>query len=258
MHLSGRVALVTGAGRGIGRCCATALAAAGADVALLSRTPAELEETAAQVRRHGRRALAVPCDVSEARAVEEAVRRAREELGPITVLIANAGTARSYKFVETTDEEWHRHFRVNVDGAFFTARAVVPDMLAAGWGRIVFTASVVSKQPAPYTAAYTASKHAVLGLCRAMALEYARRNITVNAVCPGFVDTDLTAFSIRNIVEKTGRTPGEARRALEDISPQRRLYTPEEVAAVAVFLTTDGAAGINGQGIVIDGGGFMS
>lgn len=258
MHLAGRVALVTGGGRGIGRQCALRLAEAGADVAVLSRTAPELEETAEQVRRLGRRALALSCDVSDSAQVGAAVERVRRELGPVTVLVANAGVARSFKFLDTTDEEWHRHFRTNVDGAFYTARAVIPHMLEAGWGRIVFIASVASKQASLYTAAYTASKHAMLGLCRSIALEYARRNITANAVCPGYVDTDLTAHTIQNIANKTGRTPEEARRALEELSPQRRLFTPQEVAATALFLTTEAAAGINGQGIVIDGGGLMS
>ncbi|MBI4280177.1 MAG: SDR family oxidoreductase [Armatimonadetes bacterium] len=256
-ELGGKVAVVTGGGRGTGRACALALAQAGADVAILARTRAELEETAAGVRALSRRALTVPCDVAESAQVTRAVTRVREELGPTLILVAAAGIARSAKFTDISDEEWDDHLRINASGAFYAARAAVPDMVTAGWGRVVMIASISARVPALYTAAYTASKHALLGLTRALALEYARKGITANAICPGWLDTAMTAQSIANIAAKTKRTPDEARRVLEEMSPQRRLFTPEEVADLTVYLCSEAARAINGQGIVLDGGSVM-
>lgn len=258
VDLAGKVALITGGGRGTGRACALALARAGADVAVLARSAGEVEDTAAAVRSLARRALALAGDVADSAQVNGAINRARAELGPVAILVAAAGVARSAKFTETSDEEWERHLRTNVTGAFYAARGVAPDMLAAGWGRIVMIASVSSRVPAPYTAAYTASKHALLGLTRSLALEYAGRGITANAICPGFLDTKMTEETIANIVARTRRTPEDARKVLEGLSPQKRLFTPDEVASVAVFLCSEAARGINGQGIVLDGGTVMS
>lgn len=258
MELAEKVALVTGGGRGVGRACALALAQAGADVAVLARSAQELEETAEKVKAFSRRALSVPCDITDAAQVERAVGRVRAELGAVLILVAAAGIARSAKFTATSDADWEQHLRVNATGAFHAARAVIPDMVQARWGRVVTIASVVSKHPSRYAAAYTASKHAVLGLTRVLALEYAGVGITANAVCPGYLDTRMTAENIDAIAARTGRPAEEIRRTLERVSPQNRLYTPEEVAAVVVFLCTEVARGINGQGIVLDGGAVVS
>jgi NAD(P)-dependent dehydrogenase (short-subunit alcohol dehydrogenase family) len=258
VELTGRVALITGGGRGVGRACALGLARAGADVAVLARTASELEAVAADVRGVGRRALAVSCDVAQSGEVEAAVARVRSELGPVHILIASAGIAQSARFIEITDEIWDRHLRVNATGAFYAARAVIPDMLRAGWGRVVVVASVASKTSGRYMGAYSVSKHAALGLARSIAIEYADKGITANAVCPGYLETEMTARSIAAIVARTGRTAEETRTVLEATSPQRRLFTAEEVASLAVFLCTDAARGINGQGIVLDGGYLLS
>lgn len=258
MELAGKVALVTGSGRGIGRAVALALAGAGADVAVAARSPAELAETAAAVRERGRRSLEVPLDVSDAAAVAGAVARIRSELGPVAVLVNNAGVAPSLKFQETSDELWQRTISINLTGAFYACRAVLPDMLAAGWGRIINVASTAAKVGYMYNAAYVASKHGVLGLTRALALEVARKGITVNAVCPGFVDTSIVAAAVDNLVARTGRTAAEARKTLENMSPQARLMSPDEIAATVVYLASEAARGVNGQGIVIDGGGVQS
>jgi 3-hydroxybutyrate dehydrogenase len=258
MELAGKVALVTGGGRGIGRAIAVALAEAGADVAVAARSAVELEETAELVRNRGRRALAVPLDVSDPAAVEAAVRQVTSALGPVLILVNNAGVAPSLKFQETTDDLWQRTININLSGAFYCSRAVLPAMLEAGWGRIVNVASTAAKVGYLYNAAYVASKHGMLGLTRALALEVARKGVTVNAVCPGFVETDIARAAIDNLVAKTGRTADQARKALESMSPQGRLMTPEEVAAMVVYLTSEAARGINGQGIVIDGGGVQS
>lgn len=253
-ELTGRIAVVTGGGRGIGRAVALSLAAAGADVAVTARSADELEETAAAIRATGRRAEAIVCDVAERPQVDAMVARVRTALGDPLILVNNAGIAGSAKLAETTDEMWDQMLRVNATGAFYCTRAVLPLMLKAKWGRIVSMASVTARVGAPYIAAYTASKHALLGLTRAVAAEVASRGITVNAVCPGYVDTEMTDASTANIVKRTGRTEQDARKILEGFSPQGRLMTAAEVAAMTTYLCSEAARGINGQGIIIDGG----
>jgi len=257
-ELTGRSALVTGAGRGIGRAIALSLASAGADVAVTARSSKELDETAAAIRALGRRAEAIVCDVSERIQVDAMIARVKTALGDPLILVNNAGIAASAKLTDTTDEMWDRMLRVNASGAFYCTRAVLPLMLAAKWGRIVNMASVAARAGAPYIAAYTASKHALLGLTRAVAAEVAGRGITVNAVCPGYVDTEMTDASAANIVKRTGRTDEDARKILEGFSPQGRLMTTPEVAAMTTYLCSEVARGINGQGIVIDGGALQS
>ncbi|MDR7415953.1 MAG: SDR family NAD(P)-dependent oxidoreductase [Armatimonadota bacterium] len=258
MELRDRVAFITGGGRGVGRACALELARRGARVAVVARTAAQVEAVAGEIERTGGRALGLPCDVAVREAVEVAVARVREVLGPVTILVYAAGVAESHPFREITDAVWERHLRTNVTGALYAMQAVLPDMLEVGWGRIVAVASVLAKVASRYTAAYATSKHALLGLVRSVALEYADRGITANAICPGYLQTDMTAENIRRISARTGRPPEEVRRALESSSPQRRLFTPEEVASLVAYLCTDAAGGINGQGIVLDGGGVLS
>jgi NAD(P)-dependent dehydrogenase (short-subunit alcohol dehydrogenase family) len=254
LELTGRIALVTGGGRGIGRAVAVSLASAGADVAVTARSSGELEETVASIRATGRRGEAVVCDVAERVQVEAMVARVRQALGDPLILVNNAGIAASAKLADTTDEMWDRMLRVNASGAFYCTRAVLPLMLNAKWGRIVNMASIAARVGAPYIAAYAASKHALLGLTRAVAAEVANRGITVNAVCPGYVDTAMTDASTANISKRTGRTEQDARKILEGFSPQGRLMTAEEVAAMATYLCSEVARGVNGQAIVIDGG----
>lgn len=253
-ELTGRTALVTGGGRGIGRAVALSLATAGADVAVTARSTKELEETAAAIRALGRRAEAITCDVTERPQVDAMVARVRTALGDPLILVNNAGIAGSAKLADTSDEMWDRMLRVNATGAFYCTRAVLPMMLQAKWGRVVNVASVAAKAGGLYIAAYTASKHALLGLTRAVAAEVAARGITVNALCPGYVDTEMTDASAANIVKRTGRTEQDARKILEGFSPQGRLMTAPEVAALATYLCSEVARGINGQSLVIDGG----
>jgi NAD(P)-dependent dehydrogenase (short-subunit alcohol dehydrogenase family) len=257
-ELSGRVALVTGGGRGIGRAIALSLAHAGADVAISGRHADVLDETAGAIRSIGRRAATIICDVTERRQVEDMIARARKDLGDPLILVNNAGIAGSAKLSETTDDMWEAMLRVNATGAFYCMRAVIPMMLEAKWGRVVNVASIAARAGAPYIAAYSASKHALLGLTRAVAEEAAARGITVNAVCPGYVDTEMTDRSAAFITLRTGRSESEARKILEGFSPQKRLMTAEEVAALAAYLCTDAARGINGQAIVVDGGSLQA
>jgi NAD(P)-dependent dehydrogenase (short-subunit alcohol dehydrogenase family) len=257
-ELSGRIALVTGGGRGIGRAAALALASAGADVAVAARSADELAGTVAAIRAAGRRGDAIVCDVTERPQVEAMIARVKGVLGEPLILVNNAGIAGSAKLTDTTDEMWDRMLRVNATGAFYCTRAVLPMMLQANWGRIVNVASTAAKSGGPYIAAYAASKHALLGLTRAVAAEVATQGITVNAVCPGYVDTAMTDASTANISAKTGRSEQDARKILEGFSPQGRLMTTGEVVALITFLCSQTARGITGQGIVLDGGALQA
>jgi NAD(P)-dependent dehydrogenase (short-subunit alcohol dehydrogenase family) len=257
-ELTGRIALVTGGGRGIGREAALALASAGADVAVAARSANELADTVTAIRAAGRRGEAIVCDVTDRAQVEAMIAQVKGALGEPLILVNNAGIAGSAKLTDTTDEMWDGMLRVNATGAFYCTRAVLPMMLQAKWGRIVNVASIAAKAGAPYIAAYAASKHALLGLTRAVAAEVATRGITVNAVCPGYVDTGMTDASTANISARTGRSEQDARKILEGFSPQGRLMTAGEVAALITFLCSQTARGITGQGIVLDGGALQS
>ncbi len=252
-----RRALVTGASRGIGRSIALALAAAGADVALNARGQAELDQLAAEVRALGRRAVAIPCDVTSADEVAQMAETALASLGGVDILVNNAGAAASHKFLGHPDELWHRMLAVNLTSAYYVTKALAPQMVARGTGRIIMIASVAAKTGARYIAAYTAAKHGVLGLTRALAAELVASGITVNAICPGYVDTPMTDGTIANMVARTRMSETQAREALEQMSPQRRLIAPEEVADLAVYLAGESARGITGQAINLDGGGVM-
>ena len=249
-----RTALITGAGKGIGEAIALALAAQGLRVALAARTPADLERVAGRIRAAGGTALPVVCDVTKVDSITGAVAAAVEAFGPITVLVNNAGAAGSHKFLGHDDRLWQYMLDINLTSVYQVTKAVVPMMVAARWGRIINVASIASKVGGKYVAAYTAAKHGVLGLTRALAAEFVAYNITANAICPGYVDTPMTDQAVANIAAYTGRSAAEARATLEHISPQNRLITVEEVAAVAVLLAGDSARGINGQAINIDGG----
>ncbi len=255
--MKGQVALVTGGGRGIGRNIALAFAREGADVAVAARTEPEVTAVRAEVEALGRRSLACQCDVTDRLQVAGMVREVEEALGPIAVLVNNAGIAASVKTTEMDDDLWERMLRVNLTGTYLCTKAVLPGMLSREHGRIINIASTGAKVGFLYSAAYCASKHGILGFTRSLALEVAGRGITVNAICPGFAETAMTEESIRRIVAKTGRPPGVAREALEGLSPQRRLIQPEEVAIVAVLLASPEAKGIHGQAINVDGGAVM-
>ena len=252
--ISGKHAVVTGAGRGIGRAIAGELARDGVRVTLASRTSAELEGVAKAIRDGGGTAQACPTDVSQAAQIESLFARANEGFGPVDILINGAGVAPSALLAKTSEEQWRAAIEVNLSGVFYTMRRALPEMIDRRFGRIVNVASIASKTGSPYTSAYTASKHGVLGLTRCAALEVARAGVTVNAVCPGYVDTPMTDTSVARIAEKTGRDPAEIRKRIEASSPQGRMVSAEEVSALACYLCSDAARGINGQGINVDGG----
>jgi 3-hydroxybutyrate dehydrogenase len=253
-NLAGRRALVTGGGRGIGRASALALARAGADVAVAARTRAEIEAVAAEIRALGRRAAAFVADLGRAEAVGALFREARAALGGIDILVNGAGIAPTAPVVKTPDELWHSVLAVNLSGVFYATREALPEMAERGFGRVVNVASIAGKSAMPYVGAYAASKHGVLGLTKVAALEMAQKGVTVNAVCPGYVDTPMTDAGIEAIVRKTGQKAADVRRRLEEMSPQKRMVTSEEVAALVVFLCGEDARGITGQALNVDGG----
>lgn len=255
--LAGHRAVVTGASRGIGRTIALTLAQAGADVSVTARTLPDLEEVATQIREMGRRSLAVPCDVTDPEQVKRMAAEVIESLGGVDILVNNAGSADSHKFLKHPDDLWHDMLSINLTSVYYVTKAFVPAMIEQRSGRIINIASIASKAGARYIAAYTAAKHGVLGLTRALAIELVPYNITVNAVCPGYVDTPMTQANIARMVTRTGLTEAQIRETIEKMTPQDRLFEPEEVAAVALFLAQDIAKGITGQAINVDGGAVM-
>ena len=258
LALSGKRAVVTGAGRGIGRSIALALANAGADVAVTARTSAQLDTLVGEIQAMGRRSLAVSCDVTDPEQVKSMASTLLAGLGGVDILVNNAGNAGSHKFLNHSDELWHRMLAVNLTSVYYVTRAFAPKLVEQRSGRIITIASIASRVGGGYIAAYTAAKHGVLGLTRALAVELLPYNITVNAICPGYVDTPMTDGSVANISARTGMSEAQARETLTKTSPQHRLIEPEEVASIAVFLAQDSSKGITGQAINIDGGGVMS
>ena len=256
--LEGKKAVVTGAGRGIGRAIALSLAEAGADIGATARTTPDLESLASEIEAMGRLCFFRECDVTDVGQVAEMATRLTQDLGAVDILVNNAGSAESHKFLDHPDELWHRMLAANLTSVYYVTKAFLPSMMQQGSGRIINIASTAARVGDKYVAAYTAAKHGVLGLTRSLASELAQHNITVNAVCPGFVDTPMTQASISNIVQRTGMSEEAARSALEKTNPQGRLITPEEVASVVLFLAQESSKGITGQAINVDGGGVMS
>ncbi len=253
--LAGRHALVTGGNRGIGAAIAGRLASLGADLTLVARDQAALDGAAAKIASdHGGQVATAAADVTDRPALEAAFEAARRAHGEIAILINNAGAAASAPFKRTDAELWNSMIEVNLGSVYHCTSLALPAMLEAGYGRIVNVASTAGLTGYAYVTAYCAAKHGVVGLTRALALEVARKGITVNAVCPGYTETDMTARTIANIVGKTGCSEDEARAQLTVHSPQGRLIQPAEVASTVAWLTLAEQASITGQAIAIAGG----
>ena len=240
LPLAGKHAVVTGGGRGIGAAVARLLESYGAHLTVI-----------------GRHTAPVSADVGDPESVTAAFEKARAEWGPIQILVNNAGQAGSAPFLKTNLELWRKMMTVNLDGTYHCIQSALPEMLETGWGRIINVASTAGLTGYGYVSAYCASKHAVIGLTRSLAIELATKGITVNAVCPGYTETDLATEAIANIVAKTGRTAEQARVELVDRNPQKRMVKPEEVANAVAWLCLPGSEAVTGQAIAVAGGEIM-
>jgi NAD(P)-dependent dehydrogenase (short-subunit alcohol dehydrogenase family) len=252
--VTGRTAVITGGGRGVGAAVAGRLATAGVAIVVAARTTEQVEAVADRLRAEGHTAHAETCDVEDPVSVERLAARAVERLGRIDILVNNAGAAFASAVHKTTLEDWNRLLATNATSAFLCLRAVLPGMMERRWGRVVNVASIAGLRGDRYIAAYAASKHALVGLTTSAAAEAAPHGVTVNAVCPGYLHTDMTRDSVARIMRTTGRTEQQALEAILQTTPQKRLIEPAEVADAIAYLCSDGAAGVNGATLVIDGG----
>lgn len=250
MVLDGRHALVTGGGRGIGRAVAKSLSQAGATVTVLGRQEGPLKDTVSVGDAKGY----VVADVTDEDGVGTAIKQAAGERGPIDILIANAGRAVSAPFMKGTSAQFREMLDLNVMGVVYATRAVLGEMMKRGFGRIVVNSSVAGLKGYAYVTAYCAAKHAAVGFVRALAQETVKSGVTVNAVCPGYTDTDLVQSGITHVIENTGRTREQALTDMLKDEPLGRLITPEEVAAAVLFLCSPGASAITGTTLSIAGG----
>ena len=252
-RFDGAVALVTGGGQGIGAAVANALAAEGAAVVVAARRTDRIEQVATEIRGRGGKAWAVPCDVTDVAGVADLVKAATRSAGSVDILVNNAGVAHSAPVAKTSLEDWNRVLAVNATGTFLCSRAFLGGMLERGRGSIVNVASVAGLTGGRYIAAYAAAKHAVIGLTQSVAAEVEGTGVTCNAVCPGFVDTEMTQESVERVVTKTGKDPAAALSALLASASQRRLITPEEVAEAVLALADPHGQRPNGTAVTIAG-----
>jgi NAD(P)-dependent dehydrogenase (short-subunit alcohol dehydrogenase family) len=248
-----RHVVVTGAGQGIGAAIAQELGAKGMLVTLMGRKLAPLENLASTLPA----AQAITVDVTDADMVRDAFAKATHSFGPVDILVSNAGQADGAAFAITSTELWQRMLDVNLSGPFYCTREVLPGMQAAGWGRIITIASTAGQRGYPFVVGYVAAKHGVVGMTRSLALEVARKGITVNAVCPGYTETEMVAQGIADVMARTGRSEAEARATFEKSNPQGRLIQPGEVASAVSWLCSDGAVSVTGQCIAVSGGEVM-
>ncbi len=254
-ELHGRHAIITGGGRGIGAAVAAELAQRGADLSLMGRNMDRLHRTAESIRdRCGSKVETHRLDVTELAAVAQAFAFAQKSLGPAYILVNNAGQAQAMPFPKMQPDFWERMMAVNLTSAFYCAQQVLPAMVEHGRGRVVNIASTAGLKGYPKISAYCASKHGLVGLTRALAVEYAKSGVTVNAVCPGYTETEMLDRAVSEVVDSMGKSPEEARALLTRKNPQGRLVKPEEVADAVAWLCSPEASAITGQAIAVAGG----
>jgi len=258
MHLEGKKAVVTAAAGGIGRAIALALARAGADLSICDINETGLAGLADTIRDFGRACFAMTCDVSDLAQIEAFVQATLKELGRVDILVNNAGVGGGGSVTETTPADWRKVMSINLDASFYLARAFLPGMVERQWGRVIQIASLGGKRPFAHAAPYSVSKHAVIGLTRSIALDYAADGITSNAVCPSWTRTDMAARFADHLVALKGIPREEAYAQMAATLPQNRIVEPDEVAELAVMLASDAARGINGQAISVDQGASLS
>ena len=255
--LEQRVVVVTGASGGLGAELAKAFAAQGCRVVLAARNQEKLKIIADKISRNGGQALPLSCDVTRREEVKRLETEIRASWGSAQILVNNAGIARAMRFVDMADTEWDEILGTNLTGAYNCCKAFLPAMIQSGWGRIINIASTTAKVGYPHVAAYTASKHGLLGLTRSLALETARLGVTVNAICPGYVDDERTRENAKIMAAKTGKSSEEIVQLFAASAPQNRLIAPVEVASLALFVASEHCGGMTGQAINIDGGAVM-
>jgi len=256
--LRDKIVLITGGSGGLGSALARAFSAQACRVVITARDPQRLRATAEEMARYGAQVLALPCDISDRDAMLDLQKEIAARWGAVQILINNAGIARAVKFTDMPDDVWDAIFETNLTGAYNCCKVFLPRMLQAQWGRIINIASTAAKVGYSHATAYTASKHGLLGLTRSLALETARLAVTVNAICPGYIDDERTRENARIMAQRTGKGVDAILKLFADSAPQKRLIAPDEVAALALLIASDKLGAMTGQAIHVDGGAVMS
>lgn len=256
--LRDKIVLITGGSGGLGSALARAFSAQACRVVISARDPQRLRAMAEEMARDGAQVLALPCDISDRDAVLDLQKEIAARWGAVQILINNAGIARAVKFTDMPDDVWDAILKTNLTGAYNCCKAFLPRMLQGQWGRIINIASTAAKVGYSHATAYTASKHGLLGLTRSLALETARLGVTVNAICPGYIDDERTRENARIMAQRTGKSVDEILELFADSAPQKRLIAPDEVAALALLIASDKLGAMTGQAINVDGGAVMS
>jgi NAD(P)-dependent dehydrogenase (short-subunit alcohol dehydrogenase family) len=256
--LRNKIVLITGGSGGLGRALAEAFAVQGCLVGITARDSTKLAAAAGQMARNGAQVLALPCDIRRRDQVRSLEKEVARSLGTVQILVNNAGIARAVNFTDMTDDLWDETLETNLTGAYNCCKCFLPAMVQAKWGRIINIASTTAKVGYSHVTAYSASKHGLLGLTRSLALETARLGVTVNAICPGYLDDERTRENAKIMAEKTGKSVGDILKLFAASAPQNRLIAPEEIASLALLLASERLSGMTGQAVNVDGGAVMA
>jgi NAD(P)-dependent dehydrogenase (short-subunit alcohol dehydrogenase family) len=256
--LRNKIVLITGGSGGLGRRLAEAFAAQGCLVGITARNSAKLAAAAEQMARNGAQVLALPCDIRRRDQVRSLRKEIAMSLGTVQILVNNAGVARAVNFTDMTDDLWDEMLETNLTGAYNCCKCFLPAMVQAKWGRIINIASTAAKVGYSHATAYSASKHGLLGFTRSLALETARLGVTVNAICPGYLDDERTRENAKIMAKKTGKSVGDILKLFAASAPQNRLIAPEEIASLALLMASERLSGMTGQAVNVDGGAVMA